>query len=75
MDPLAECLTPEVARRIIDLRLDPSDQTRIDELAAKADAGTLTSSEAREYEDYVEGIDVVGILKAKARLFLSQQPS
>jgi hypothetical protein len=39
LDPVAERLTPDVARRIIDLRLDPSLRARLDELAAKANLG------------------------------------
>lgn len=67
LDPVAECLSPEVARRIVDLRLDPMLQSRLDELAAKASAQTLTLAERREYHEFVEGIDVLGIIKAKAR--------
>jgi hypothetical protein len=44
----------------------------LDELAAKANAGTLTAAEMREYREYVEGIDLVGILKGKARSSLTR---
>jgi hypothetical protein len=74
LDPLTDCLTPDVARRIVDLKIDPSLQSRLDELAEKANAGTLSAEELREYEEYVDGIDVVGILKAKARLSLVRHP-
>jgi hypothetical protein len=70
LDPLTECLTPDVARRIVDLKIDPRLQSRLDELAAKANDGTLTPAETHEYQEYVDGIDLVGILKAKARLSL-----
>ncbi len=71
LDPVADCLTPEVAQRIANLRLDPALQSRLDDLAGKANEGKLTADEQREYEEYVEGIDIVGVLKAKARLSLS----
>jgi hypothetical protein len=75
LDPVTECLTPEVARRIVDLQLDPALQSRLDELATKASAGTLTQGEEQEYQDYVEGLDLVGIFKAKARLSLLRDAS
>ncbi|KAA1258025.1 hypothetical protein LF1_05160 [Rubripirellula obstinata] len=43
IDPLGECLTPDVARRIIDLRADAKLQARVDELADKANVGTITA--------------------------------
>lgn len=73
--PFAECLTPEVAQRIVDLELDPHSQARLDELAAKANEGYLTDDERQEYEEFVEGIDLVGILKARARTVLVKHAS
>ncbi len=75
LNPLAECFTPEVALRILNLRAAPSLQTRIDELAEKANEGTLSETEAGEYAAYVEGIDMVGILQAKARGVLANSSS
>ena len=75
LDPVAECLTPEVARRIVDLQLDPQLQSRLDELAGKASAGTLTEAERQLYEEYIEGIDLLGIFKAKARHSLLRDAS
>jgi hypothetical protein len=72
LDPLADCLTPEVARRILAVSLEPTRQARIDELAAKSNEGLLSEDERREYAEYVEAMDLVGILKATARLALSR---
>ncbi len=48
LEPLAACLTPEVARRIVDLRLDdPSTLERLDYLREKANEGMLTEQERR----------------------------
>lgn len=68
LEPLTECFTPEVASRIADLRADPDTQLRLDELAAKASEGALTEDESEEYRAYVDAIDVIGILQAKARV-------
>ena len=73
--PLAECLTPEVAQRIVDLELDSHSQARLDELAAKANEGHLTDAERQEYEEFVDGIDLMGILKARARTALVNHSS
>ena len=73
LDPVARCLTPDVARQVVELRPDPSAQSRIDELAAKANDGSLTPAERVEYAGYVEAIDVVSILQAKARKMLGSQ--
>ena len=74
-EPLAQCFTPDVAQRIADLRADASLQARIDELATKANEGELTSEEDVEYKAYVEGIDIIGILQAKARAMLRNTPA
>ena len=67
LDPVADCLTPDVAKRLTELRLNPTTQARIDELAGQANEGLLTPDERAEYADIVEGLDFLGILKAKAR--------
>ena len=67
LDPVADCLTPDVAKRLTELRLNPTTQARIDELAGQANEGLLTPDERVEYADIVEGLDFLGILKAKAR--------
>ena len=72
LQPLTDCLTPEVAHRIVGAGIDPDTQARIDELANKAHRGTLTQEERDEYSQFVEYIDLIGILKAKARLLLRQ---
>ena len=73
--PFTECLTPEVAQRIVNLQLDVQSQARLDELAAKANEGQLTDDERQEYEEFVEGIDLMGILKARARTVLVKHAS
>ena len=75
LKPFTECLTPEVAQRIANLQLDSQSQARLDELAAKANEGQLTDDERQEYEEFIEGIDLMGILKARARTALAQSVS
>ncbi|MEK7270742.1 MAG: hypothetical protein AAB215_07380 [Planctomycetota bacterium] len=67
LDPVGRCLTPEVARRLVELRADPAAQARLDELADKCTEGTLTPEEKDQYETYVKAIDFISVLQAKAR--------
>ena len=74
LEPVARCFTPAVAKQIAELRADRVTQARIDELAAKCNEGELTEAEEREYRAYVEAIELIGILQAKARAILAGLP-
>ena len=67
LEPLAGCLSPDVAAKIADLRADEAMQTRIDYLADHANEGLLTDDEREEYAGYLHVIDVITVLQAKAR--------
>ena len=71
LDPLTQCFTPEVARRIASMQADRATQRRLDELAEKSAEGSLSPAESEEYRAYVEALDLVGILQAKARAVLN----
>jgi hypothetical protein len=51
--------TPELARHFAQLPPSPEFQARLDELAEKANEGTLTE----EYATYVEAMDVIALLR------------
>lgn len=72
LDPLTEVLSPQVARRILDLQADPEDAARVEELGQKADAGTLTEAERDEYRALADAGTLVALLKAKARQALAR---
>jgi hypothetical protein len=67
LDPVDRCLTPEVARRLVELRADTVLQKRVDTLAGKNTEGQLTPEEREEYETYVRTSRFIAILQAKAR--------
>ncbi len=73
LDPLTDTLTLESAASLLALRADDEVEARVDELCRKANEGTLTSAEDAEYKDFIEAVQVVSIMQAKARRFLSQQ--
>lgn len=74
LDPMAAAFTPELARRIVELRADPALQAFIDDLADKANLGTLTPEEERAYKSCIEAADIIGVMQAKARRFLAGHP-
>ena len=70
-DPLGECLTPEVARKLVAFRGSLRLQARMEELAEKCSDAALTSEERAVYGYYVRAINFLGVLQAKARLILA----
>jgi hypothetical protein len=71
LEPVGRCLTPEVARELVNLRADPIVQARIEELADKNTEGELSPEERDEYETYVRATEIITILQAKARAMLA----
>ncbi len=65
--PEARRVTPNQARYLLDVRFPQSDIDRINDLSAKAGAGTLAPEEKIEMERYVHVGHLLSILKAKLR--------
>ncbi len=75
VDPLSQCLTPEVARRIVALRASANLEQRIQRLGQKCNKGELTGEEKAEYETIVRFIKFVSSLQSKARALLQNSSS
>jgi hypothetical protein len=75
LDPFTDCLTPEVADRIVRLRANSETQARVDELADKANEGELSAEEQAEYDKFLEAFHFITVLQAKARTLLQRQPA
>ena len=73
LEPLSNCLTPEVARRVVALRASAAAQRRVDELAEKCNDGELSADERAEYEAYVMAGNLIAVIQAKARRLLAGQ--
>jgi hypothetical protein len=71
LDPLSRCLDAESARRLVELRVDPSAEERIEILAERAKEGLLSPEENAEYEALINAADIISILMIKARKQLS----
>jgi hypothetical protein len=67
-------LTPETARYWLSMKLPIADEERVDELSAKARAGTLTEEEKRELESYLRVGMLLGLIQSKARQLLNIEP-
>ena len=72
LDPLSDCLTPAMARRLVSFRADSATQARVEELADKCSEGQLSPKERREYAAYVRAIHLISILQSKARMVLAK---
>jgi hypothetical protein len=70
IEPFSQCLPQEATRKIVAIRADEELQQRVDALADKANAGTLTESEQSEYDRYLAAFHFVTILQAQARRFI-----
>lgn len=72
LEPITNAFTVDVARRIVEMRLPPELESRVELLRHKANTGTLSADEDREYKEFVEAVDVVSLLQAKARESLAR---
>jgi hypothetical protein len=73
LEPFAACLTPEVAQRIADVKVDdPTMIERLECLRNKANDGNLSAQERIEYEEFVEANDLLMLLRETARSVLRQ---
>jgi len=75
LDPLSRCLDVESARRIVEFRVSPAVQARVDVLAERANEGVLTPEERAEYEAFVNTSGFIAVLKLKVRQQLKSNGS
>lgn len=63
--PLTNALTPEVAQTLVGLQTTTELQAHVDDLAAKANEGTITAAEESEYKAIVDVADLLAIIKLR----------
>lgn len=68
---LGDCLTPESARRLLELKASAKVQAHVDDLAERHGQGLLSPEEQADYGKYVSYSTFVAILKSKARQVLA----
>lgn len=71
LDPFASSLDPSALRQILEFRISPEVQARVDELAERANRGDLTPEEDAEYEALIDAADMISVLKLKAKRLLA----
>ena len=71
LEPLSQSLSPEGAKAIVNLQIAPAIQARIEELADLCNEGQLSDSDRAEHEGYVEGAEILALIKLKARRYLA----
>jgi hypothetical protein len=75
LEPLGDCLTPEVAARLVQLRAPEHVQQRIEEFARKSSEGSLSSEERSQYDTLVSAGTFIAVLQSKARRLLKEASS
>ena len=70
LQPITEAMSSEFASKLVGLRADHELLCHIEILRGKANQGVMTADEEAEYREFVEAVDVISILQAKARRVL-----
>jgi hypothetical protein len=73
LEPLTRAFSQPVAEALVNLQASAHAQARIGELAEKCNNGELSDTERSEYEMYVHALDLIAVLQAKARSWLSKE--
>lgn len=73
LEPVVEAFTPAVAQKFLEMTPGEKVLARVQELGDKSNDGTLTDEEWSEYQHYVDVGNMIGLLKAKARRYLSNE--
>jgi hypothetical protein len=63
-------MTPDVARYLLAMQLPHPDTERVNELSAKARAGSLTAAEEQELDSYLHIGRLLAVLQSRARRLL-----
>ena len=71
-EPDVDDLVPEAARFMLGLDFDDIDHQRMNDLASKAQAGTVTADEREEFQEYLRVADLLAVLQSKARRSLTR---
>lgn len=63
----AKSMSPETARKLLELHFSTAHQKRVDVLSEKARTGRLIQSEHEELGEFVRVADLLAVLQARAR--------
>jgi hypothetical protein len=68
-------ITPDVARYLLSMQLPRGDEERVNELSAKARAGSLSESETQELDSYLHIGRLLAVMQSRARRLLNNSGS
>lgn len=68
-------LSSGAAEFLLAIRFDETDQRRMQELADRSEAGTLTAEEQMEFDGYLHIGNLLAVMRSKARLALKRRPN
>src|SRR4029077_2056472 len=63
-------ITPDVARYLLSMQLPRADEDRVNELSAKARAGSLSENETQELDSYPHTVRLLAFRQPRARWLL-----
>ena len=72
LEPVTNAFSRDFAQALVNIRAGEDTQARMAILAGKCNEGLLTPAEQAEYESYVQAVDMVSVLQAKARGWLAR---
>jgi hypothetical protein len=67
----AKSISPETARKFLDLAFSRSQQERVAALSQKAGEGSLTPAERADLDEFIRVADLLAILQSRARQALN----
>jgi hypothetical protein len=75
MQSQTNALSPEAAEYLLSIELPKSDRSRMEQLAERSEAGTLTEEERAEFEGYLHVGNLLAVMQSKARVALGRKPT
>jgi len=72
LEPVTRAFSRDLAEALVNLRASPCAEQCISEFADKCNQGLLTAEERGQYESYVNAVDLISVLRAKAPLWLAR---
>ena len=67
-------LPPQVAEYLLSIAFGESDRQRMEQLAERSEAGTLTPEERAELESYLHVGNLLAVMQSRARVALQRKP-
>jgi hypothetical protein len=75
LKPATDQMPVQFARQLLALRADVELMAKIDDLRSKANSGSITQAEDAEYKEFVEAVDILSLLQARARSIIASHES